>query len=426
MALYHTVKMHFLTATKSLGLFLGLAIAHPGHDVHEEALERRAFLESAKRTSLSHCAEQLRARGIEALNAARRQAKVEQLRQKRGLKKRDADTVLGTSHNKTDLGYTLNTDAATLFAGINSCVLTPEVTQGPYYVAGEYVRENIVDEEPGLSIVLDYQVIDVDTCEPVPDVYLEMWHCNSTGVYSGVVANGNGDSSDTTNINKTFLRGIQKTDSDGVAQFESLFPGHYTGRATHIHVLVHTNATLQANQTLGMENYASHVGQAFFDQDLISAVEELEPYAGNTQELTTNAEDSIFGEEVATEGVDPIMEYTLLGDSLSDGLFAWLAFGINTTQSNSVSPAAYLYAEGGVANENSNVGGPGGGPGGPPGGTPGGNAPTGAPPSGSPPSSEASVASTFTSAPSNVASVSSAGDGPACTPRVKRSAAKHQ
>src|SRR5262249_6544228 len=64
------------------------------------------------------------------------------------------------------------------------------------------------------------------TCEPVPDVYLEMWHCNSTGVYSGVVASGNGDSSDETNIDKTFLRGIQQTDSDGVAQFETLFPGH--------------------------------------------------------------------------------------------------------------------------------------------------------------------------------------------------------
>ena len=48
------------------------------------------------------------------------------------LMKRDFEEVLNTDHNKTDLGYTLNTDADTLFKGQNSCILTPEVTQGPY------------------------------------------------------------------------------------------------------------------------------------------------------------------------------------------------------------------------------------------------------------------------------------------------------
>jgi protocatechuate 3,4-dioxygenase beta subunit len=228
-------------------------------------------------------------------------------------------------------------------------------------VSGEYVRENIIEDQEGLDIILDYQVIDVNTCEPVPNVYLEMWHCNSTGVYSGVVAGGNGDSSDTSNINNTWLRGIQPTDADGVAQFESIFPGHYTSRATHIHLMVHTNATLYDNSTLGNDITASHVGQAFFDQDLITAVETLAPYNTNTQELTTNADDSILSEETATEGVDPLMEYTLLGETVADGLLAWLAFGINTTISQSVTPAVFLYAEGGVANENSGPG-VGGGP----------------------------------------------------------------
>lgn len=228
-----------------------------------------------------------------------------------------------------------------------------------------------------------------------------MWHCNSTGVYSGIVASGNGDSSDETNIDNTWLRGIQLTDDDGVAQFESVFPGHYTSRATHIHIMIHTNATLLANQTLGMDNYASHVGQAFFDQDLITEVELLAPYNTNTQDITTNADDSIMSEEVATDGVDPVMEYTMLGDSLSDGLFAWLAFGINSTLSSSVTPAAYLYAEGGVANSNSGggSGGSGGGSGGPsgtPGSGPSGSAPTGAAPSGFTSSVSTSAASTTT------------------------------
>lgn len=238
-------------------------------------------------------------------------------------------------------------------------------------VGGESIRRDITEDQEGVSIYLDYQVIDVDTCEPVPDVYLEIWHCNSTGVYSGVVANGNGNSDDEDNINRNFLRGIQQTNADGVAQFLSTFPGHYTGRATHIHVLLHTNATLYANRTLGNQVYASHVGQAFFDQDLIGDVDELAPYNTNTQELTLNADDMILAEEADEDGVDPLMSYTLLGDTVGDGIMAWLAFGINTTYSGEVTPATFRYQNGSVANPDSDAGGPGGdappdgGPGGP-------------------------------------------------------------
>lgn len=72
---------------------------------------------------------------------------------------------------------------------------------------------------------------DYNTCEPVEGAYVEIWHCNSTGVYSGIVANGNGDSSDTTNLNKTFLRGVSVTDAEGVVTFDTLFPGHYLSRS---------------------------------------------------------------------------------------------------------------------------------------------------------------------------------------------------
>jgi protocatechuate 3,4-dioxygenase beta subunit len=214
-------------------------------------------------------------------------------------------------------------------------------------------------------LTIDYQVIDVDTCEPV-SAYLEIWHCNALGVYGGVVASGNGDSSDTSNLDATWLRGIQQTDDDGVAQFDTIVPGHYTGRAVHIHLMVHTNATLYENMTLGNDVYASHIGQAFFDQDLINAVELTSTYSDNEQDLTLNENDSIFEQEAATDGVDPVMEYTMLGDSIEDGLFAWLAFGINKTESQQVSPAVFLYEEGGVENENSGMGGGrgGGGPGG--------------------------------------------------------------
>ena len=185
--------------------------------------------------------------------------------------------------------------------------------------------------------------------------------------------------------NNTFLRGIQETTDEGYAQFASIFPGHYTSRATHIHILVHqSDGSLNDNSTY-TGGTVIHVGQVFFDQDLISEVEAVEPYSTNTQEVTENANDSILAEEA--DDIDPVMEYVLLGDDISDGVLAWSSLGIDTSASYTVSSAATLTEDGGVANENSGVGG---------GDAPdasGGAFPSGAAPSGSdaPPSSSASA-----------------------------------
>ncbi|KAJ5148125.1 uncharacterized protein N7443_000280 [Penicillium atrosanguineum] len=53
-----------------------------------------------------------------------------------------------------------------------------------------------------------------------------------------------------THRNSTFLRDIQPTDVDGVATFDTIVPGYYSGRATHTRLLIHTNATILANGTL--------------------------------------------------------------------------------------------------------------------------------------------------------------------------------
>jgi hypothetical protein len=195
----------------------------------------------------------------------------------------------------------------------------------------------------------------------VPSVFLEMWHCNATGVYSGVSASGNGNSDDTSNLNTTFLRGIQPSDVNGVVQFETIFPGHYTGRATHIHILSHNvnETTIRTNGTLlgsSFTAHSSHVGQIFFDQSIISQVEETSPYNTNTQSLTTNAEDDILASE-ATD-MDPFVEYVLLGDSVSDGILAWISIGVDPTTDSETTSAGTYYKSGGVANANSGMGAP--------------------------------------------------------------------
>ncbi|KAF7932255.1 hypothetical protein BELL_0282g00050 [Botrytis elliptica] len=344
--------MHFSAAAISAILTTSV-IAHPGHDVRQEIAERASFMSQLKTRDLSHCSAKLKARGLEQAAVARRSAITKSERKKRGisserpyLKARDEATVLNTTHLST-VDYDTTTDESVVFSGNNSCILSPEVTQGPYYVSGEYVRADIVEEQEGVDLILDTQVIDMSTCDPVTNAFVEIWHCNSTGVYSGIVASTNGNAADTANINATFLRGLQPTDSEGVAQFQTLFPGHYTSRSNHIHVLVHFNGTTYENGTYG-GGVISHVGQMFFDQDLITQVEAVSPYSTNNQPTTLNSEDSVLVDEAASS--DPMINYSLLGETVADGIFGWLAFGVDVSKAYSVKPAASLYSSGGVEN----------------------------------------------------------------------------
>jgi len=155
------------------------------------------------------------------------------------------------------------------------------------------------------------------------------------------------------------LRGVVKVDDEGVGAFDTLFPGHYSGRAHHIHILTHMNGTIYGNNTFQSSNVA-HVGQLFFQEDLISEVEATYPYNTNTIELTTNDED-MWAPSQADNNYDPFADYAYLGNDVSDGLLMWISIGINTSASYSVSVAGSLTAEGGVTNSDSDLGGGGSG-----------------------------------------------------------------
>ncbi|KAF1785124.1 Intradiol ring-cleavage dioxygenase, core [Phytophthora cactorum] len=221
---------------------------------------------------------------------------------------RPLDTPAPTTQHQSSLAIdnVADVNASDLFGSDVKCVLEPEVTEGPYYVSGEFIRQDVTEGQQGIRLYAEMQFVDVNTCEPVDDLYVDFWHCNATGVYSGVVANGNGDISDASNINNTAFRGLSPTDEDGLVSFTSL---HWT-RHSHPHLGTYNGTVLKNNTYSG--GVGAHVGQLFFDQDLISKVEATGAYATNTQELTLNANDNIYSESAAT-GFDPIMEYTLLG-----------------------------------------------------------------------------------------------------------------
>jgi len=117
------------------------------------------------------------------------------------------ETFETDNHNLTTSDYSTSSDAATLFASYKnvSCILTPEVTYGPYYVSGELIRSDVVGGQEGVPVHLEYQYIDVSTCEPVSGLYVDTWQANATGVYSGVVASGNGNEADTANLVRPVL-----------------------------------------------------------------------------------------------------------------------------------------------------------------------------------------------------------------------------
>ncbi|KAK4550299.1 hypothetical protein LTR36_003266 [Oleoguttula mirabilis] len=121
-------------------------------------------------------------------------------------------------------GVSFGDDETLLFADNSSCVLQSEVTQGPYYVDGELIRNNVVEDQIGFPLYLDMQLIDTSICEPLPAVFVDFWHCDATGVQSGIAASSNGDDTDTANLDKTFLRGIQPSDVNGVVQIETIVP----------------------------------------------------------------------------------------------------------------------------------------------------------------------------------------------------------
>ncbi|KIW03340.1 uncharacterized protein PV09_05550 [Verruconis gallopava] len=331
-----------------------LSLAHPGeehqHD-HVIELSKREFKATARR-SLSGCESKLYKRdGLIDRAAARRAATVAKYRKR--LVARDTDDVLNTTHLSSS-GYTLDTPETTIFATNNTCVLNPEGETGPYWIKGEYIRTNLREDQPGVPIVIEAQFVNVETCEPIPDLYWDLWNCNSTGVYSGLVANGNGNTDDTSNTNATFLRGVAKSDEDGVVQFETIFPGHYSGRTTHHHIVAHLNAEVLPNNTL-TGGTVPHVGQLFWDQDLIYAVEATYPYNQNNITITTNAEDRVFSTETADTTSDPVFEYVYIGNSLSDGLFGWVTIAVNVSATYDPNYSYVWTANGSVAESGGTV-----------------------------------------------------------------------
>jgi protocatechuate 3,4-dioxygenase beta subunit len=163
---------------------------------------------------------------------------------------------------------------AAVSSGLVTCVLTPEMTAGPFILDGDKVRRDIREGRPGARLELVTTVVDVSTCKPIRGAAVDIWHCDAGGAYSGFAQEGT--------EGETFMRGIQRTDRTGLARFTTVYPGWYSGRTVHIHVQVSAGGNVL------------HTGQLFFPERLTDAVFRRAPYNRRPNRDTRNAADSIF------------------------------------------------------------------------------------------------------------------------------------
>ncbi|KAH8657833.1 Intradiol ring-cleavage dioxygenase [Xylariales sp. PMI_506] len=329
--------MHISTINLWLATFTTV-LAHPERLTPEKA-KREAILAGR---ATGKCAAAIEAR--KAQTYARRALRLDE----RLTSKDNAKRALYGKRN--ELQYTTIQN--------DTCVLAPETVWGPYGIDGEIKRHDLREVssgQVGLDFYLNIGVIDVETCEPLPNAALTVWNCNATGTYSGFTGidpdtastrSGWTLRSDGTTDDETFLRGIQITDDDGMAEFLTTFPGYYTSRTTHVHVTVQTDIT---NGTSYSKSAVQHLGQLFFDEDLINSVYQLEPYSDHLATLnrTTNAEDSLYS-SATSEGYSAMVSIQQLSDDLADGLVGYITIGVNSsaeaalTTGGSVNPVGLL------------------------------------------------------------------------------------
>ncbi|MGV7218422.1 intradiol ring-cleavage dioxygenase [Bradyrhizobium sp. UFLA05-112] len=117
-----------------------------------------------------------------------------------------------------------------------ACILTPQAEEGPFYADPKLLRMDITEGKQGIPLTLRLRVIEAGPCTAIKGARVDIWHCDAKGLYSAFP--GQSDSHNVDATGKTFLRGTQATDYAGWVTFNTIYPGWYDGRTTHIHFKV--------------------------------------------------------------------------------------------------------------------------------------------------------------------------------------------
>jgi protocatechuate 3,4-dioxygenase beta subunit len=232
--------------------------------------------------------------------------------------------------------------------------LTSETTEGPYYIDADKIRRDITEDKEGIPLTLALKVIDSETCKPITDAAVDIWHCDALGIYSGYESASTGGGGPAPSGTPTgeppsgaptggtgggvhqeptdderYLRGTWKTDRHGQVTFRTVFPGWYRGRCVHIHTKVHVNGEWT---DAGYEGgNTCHTGQFFFDEESVLASAEVEPYSTSTTERTTLTEDTIYDQSGTTGG---LLKLKYNKKNIAKGVVGSLTMGVDPEATN--------------------------------------------------------------------------------------------
>ncbi|HMF98654.1 MAG TPA: hypothetical protein VKE96_30345 [Vicinamibacterales bacterium] len=165
-----------------------------------------------------------------------------------------------------------------------ACAVTPSETAGPFPSVTSLFRSDIREDRQGVPLTLTIKVVNSSaSCAPVANANVEVWHSDVAGNYSEY----------SSEVSRTYLRGVQTTDGNGRVVFTTIYPGWYQGRATHIHVEVKTNGV------------SRKVTQMAFPETVNNTVYASGVYASRGSNPTSNASDMIFSDSLSSELVTP-------------------------------------------------------------------------------------------------------------------------
>ena len=179
--------------------------------------------------------------------------------------------------------------AASSRAALAVCVSRPQQTEGPFFVDERLNRSDIRSDpktgelRPGVPFRLGFRVSRLagQACAPLAGAKVDVWHADADGRYSDAGGFGFGAST----RGQQFLRGYQLTDASGAAEFLTIYPGGYSGRAVHVHFKIRTVDAAGRTQDF--------TSQLYFDDAFTERIFALGPYASRRRWLR-NAEDGIF------------------------------------------------------------------------------------------------------------------------------------
>jgi protocatechuate 3,4-dioxygenase beta subunit len=236
--------------------------------------------------------------------------------------------------------------ASRILTAAPRCVLTPEQEEGPYYVDFGKARRDVTEGKTGVPLQLRVALVDAKRCEPLEAAAVDIWHCDATGIYSGFTANGGGDDAGRGYgrgrggpggpggrgggrgegpIDETrFLRGIQITNRQGIAEFATVYPGWYAGRTIHIHLKVHLGGSAGAERYAG--GHVSHTGQLFLPEDITEQIATMDPYVKHSNvHRTLHSEDNIFRQQGGAQsmlGLERLQKGSNSGGFVADVVLA--------------------------------------------------------------------------------------------------------